>query len=106
MIIIKKRREFIDIQNNYDKKYHSDILLILIKKNISTRFGYIVSKKVDKKAVVRNKIKRIFREISRMAIKDNIVLNNDYEIIAKKDIINKSFWEIKDTIYSLLKEEK
>ena len=106
MIIIKKRREFIDIQNNYDKKYHSDILLILIKKNISTRFGYIVSKKVDKKAVVRNKIKRIFREISRMAIKDNIVLNNDYEIIAKKDIVNKSFWEIKDTIYSLLKEEK
>ena len=106
MIIIKSRRDFVDIQNNYDKKYHSDILLILIKKNVFTRFGYIVSKKVDKRAVVRNKIKRILREIFRMAIKDNIVLNNDYEIIAKKDIVNKSFWEIKDVIYNLLKGQK
>ena len=106
MITIKTRRDFVNIQNNYDIKFSNDILLILIKKNISTRFGYIVSKKVDKRAVVRNKIKRIFREISRMAIKDNIVLDNDYEIIAKKSIVNKTFWEIKDIIYSLLKEQK
>ena len=36
-----------------------------------TRFGFVVSKKFHKRAVKRNRIKRLFRECVRLAIKEN-----------------------------------
>ena len=104
--IIKKRRDFVFIQHNYDKKVQGKSVLLLIKENKKNtiRCGYIVTKKIDKRAVVRNKIKRILREIMRSAFKDKILTNNyDYELIAKIGCLNVSFHEIKDEIYNLLR---
>lgn len=43
-----------------------------------TKFGFVVSKKYHKRAVKRNRIKRLLRECVRMAIKENKLsrLNN------------------------------
>ena len=104
--IIKNRRDFVFIQHNYDKKLQNKNILLLIKKNNKEiiRCGYIVTKKVDKRAVARNRIKRILREIMRSAFKDGILKNNfDYELIAKIDCLKSSFHEIKDEIYNLLR---
>lgn len=101
---IKKRIDFINIQNSYNKKLIGNHLIVLCKNTNNKyititkkqklqnfiRIGYTVTKKVDKKAVIRNKIKRILREINRNLLKNaNYLYNNhmDYEFIAKKNII-------------------
>ena len=104
--IIKSRRDFVFIQHNYDKKLQNKSILLLIKENNKniTRCGYVVTKKIDKRAVIRNKIKRVLREIMRSAFKDKILKNNcDYELIAKIGCLNTSFYEMKNEIYNLLR---
>ena len=68
-----------------------------------SRFGFIVSKKVSNKAVVRNKVKRRLRE----AVKDilpSIKKGYDIAIFAQKAIIEKNFEEIsRDVEGALLK---
>jgi ribonuclease P protein component len=67
------------------------------------RIGFIVSKKVSKKAVERNKIKRRLREILR-----SITLDNQEKIdgvfITFPSIKEKSFEEMKKEVFSLLKK--
>jgi len=61
------------------------------KKNGLTvnRFGIIVSKKIDKRAVVRNKIKRFFRtSLSNLDKKMN--KGHDILIIVKKEVLGKT----------------
>jgi len=69
-------------------------------KLIRTRF--IVTKKIGS-AVIRNKIKRLLREILRLI---DIVSSVEIEliIIAKKNIRNKSFWELNAEIEKVLKQ--
>lgn len=74
--------------------------IIKNKKNIS-RFGFIVSSKISKKAVIRNKIKRQLREIIRHNL-DKIKTGIDVTIIAKQEIINKEYQEIKNDFENLL----
>lgn len=40
-------------------------------RDAQTRFGFVVSKKYHKRAVKRNRIKRLMRECVRLAIKEN-----------------------------------
>lgn len=49
-----------------------------------SRVGYIVSKKVSKKAVVRNRIKRLFREYFRHS--KSLFSSRDVIFICKRDI--------------------
>ncbi len=53
------------------------------------RFGVVVSKKIDKRAVVRNKIKRIFRN-ALTDLNRNMMPGHDILFIARKDILNKT----------------
>jgi len=52
------------------------------------RFGIVVSKKIDKRAVVRNRIKRIFRE-TLSELNKNMVPGHDILLIAKKEVLAK-----------------
>lgn len=61
------------------------------------RIGILVSFKVSKKAVERNKIKRRIREIVRAELK-NLKNGLDIVIIALPDIKNKTFKEIKPSL--------
>lgn len=45
--------------------------------NTTTKFGFVVSKKYHKRAVKRNRIKRLLRESVRLAIKENKIGNLD-----------------------------
>ena len=53
------------------------------------RFGIVVSKKIDKRAVVRNKIKRIFRD-ALLNLNKNMMSGHDILFIAKTGILSKT----------------
>lgn len=69
----------------------------------SFRIGIIVSKKVSKKAVKRNKIKRQIREIVR---ESNLKNGFDLVIVTYPTISLKTFEEIKKELNNLFKKAK
>ena len=103
---IKKKK---DIENIFKKgkTFKQDSLILKILKNdlSFSRFGFIVPKKVSKKAVVRNKIKRRIREIVRSMMIKELKTNNDCLIIGLKGIEEKDFQETKNIVEKLFKKQ-
>lgn len=66
------------------------------------RYGFIVSKKIDKRAVIRNKIKRQLGSIIEN-IQEEIKKGNDVLFIIKKNFLNETKEAIYLTIKNLLK---
>ncbi len=67
------------------------------------RFGIVVSKKIDKRAVVRNRIKRFFRT-SLMNLGEKMNTGHDILLIVKKEILNKTKEENLLTLKSSLEK--
>jgi len=91
------------LSKNENKK---DFSMIDSKNN---RFGFIVSSKVSKKAVLRNKIKRwlkaaILPYFNKKNIKEQKII--DMIIIVKPGIKIKNFQEVKETIDKLFKKTR
>ncbi|MFA6296861.1 MAG: ribonuclease P protein component [Patescibacteria group bacterium] len=68
-----------------------------------TRVGFLVGLKISKKAVIRNKIKRILREVFRLKIK-NCKLKKGFDIIVlvRPEIIGKSYTEVNQALDRVL----
>lgn len=62
------------------------------------RFGYIVGKKISKKSVTRNRVKRLFREVFRQ--NKSLFDSNDIIFFATGDISGKSANEISRELFS------
>lgn len=69
------------------------------------RFGFIVSSKISKRAVIRNKIKRRLREIIHKNIID-MKKGFDVVILVRPNIVDCDFGEIKEDVEKLLKKIK
>ena len=90
-----KDKDFAKVARHGRKSQGPELSLKWIENNQSySRWGIIVSLKVDKRAVIRNKIKRRLRAILRENI-DSLALGWDIIIITKD--------RIKDLDYSQLK---
>lgn len=100
---LKKEKDFKDV---FDKGrgFKQDLLYLKIKNNDLkfSRFGFVISKKVSKKAVVRNKIKRRLREILKAKL-PTIKKKIDGIIIVNPGIDN-SFVDLEETINKLFKK--
>ena len=103
---LKKKKDFEKLFEE-GKSFREKFLALKINKNSlnNNRFGFIVSKKVSKKAVMRNKIKRQLREIVRKEI-DNYQKGFDIAIIALPGIESKSFEEMSQALECVLKKIK
>jgi len=53
------------------------------------RFGIVVSKRVDARAVMRNKVKRFFRT-TLMNMNKKMVAGHDILFVVKKEVLNKT----------------
>lgn len=76
---LKKKKEFDDVFQN-GKTVNGSFLFIKFKKNNLEvpRFGFIAGLKISKKAVERNRIKRLLSEVVRVELKH---IKNNYDII-------------------------
>ena len=103
---LKRKKDFEKLFKE-GKSFREKFLVLKVNKNNlnSNRFGFIVSKKVSKKAPVRNKIKRRLREITRKEI-DNYQKGFDVAVIALPGIVLKNFKEINQALTSALKKIK
>lgn len=104
---LKKTRDFNRIYC-YGHKFFSRELILRWGENNKeeySRWGIIVSRKVDKKAVVRNKIKRRLRAILRENIK-YWPLKRDIILIARPQIKEWSFSELKENLEQILRKNK
>ncbi|MDD2646594.1 MAG: ribonuclease P protein component [Patescibacteria group bacterium] len=68
-----------------------------------SRFGFVISTKVSKKAVVRNKIKRRMRAIVRLSL-SKIKPGYDIMILTRTEIVKLSYAELKSKLELLLKQ--
>jgi ribonuclease P protein component len=72
---------FINIYRQGKRGYGTNLNLVYaVNKYDFSRFGFVVSKKNAKKAVERNKIKRIMRETVRQELKSGFIASG-YDII-------------------------
>lgn len=99
---LKREIKFLD-----PKTLNTPFFTVRIAKNdlSYSRFGFIVSKKIDKRATVRNSLKRHFRLCLEM-IFDNIQKGYDVLFILKKDARAKVQSELCKTLRALLKREE
>lgn len=71
------------------------------KDNLNSRFGFIISTKISKKAVIRNKIKRIISEKIRMKLPD-VKAGLDVVFLVKPSILRLEREEIEKEISNVL----
>jgi ribonuclease P protein component len=92
----------------WGKLYQSqDFGIAVIKRNDKgkSRFGFVVSKKISKSAVHRNRIKRAFREAVRRNL-DYFPKGIDAVILTKKSIFKKTTEEIMRELEKFARETK
>lgn len=68
-------------------------ILVLETKNNFSRIGFIFSTKLSKKATLRNKAKRIFREAVRKLL-PQVKPGYDIIFLGKREALGKSFLEV------------
>lgn len=107
---LKNKKTFDATYKN--RKVVSDSMLTIYlgreKKSLETptKGGFVVSKKYHKRAVKRNRIKRLLREVCRLAIKHQQLGNlNKYMsfiILPKDTAIGAKFCDVQASFYKLL----
>lgn len=107
---LKKRTAFLATYKT-GKTFHKEGITVFcgkLKKNdIPTKIGFVVSKKIHKRAVQRNRIKRLMRESVRLYMKDFIDFDTKYLsliFVASTRLLGKNFKQIDKSVKILMSE--
>ena len=109
LLSLSKNEDFKSLLSG--KKKSSKYLTIFFKtlsgkSNKCLNISFVAQKKLGN-AIKRNKIKRRLKNIMRQVLKtNNINLNYSYLLIAKKNMIDAKFFDIKETILKDYKKIK
>lgn len=103
---LKKKKDFENVLKK-GKGYKEDFLYLkIIKNNLkNSRFGFIVSNKFSKKAVIRNKIKRRLKSLTEIKL-SKIEKGIDGVIIVRPGLEINDFWELEEKINKLFEKAK
>ncbi len=95
---LTKNKEFDNVWQKGRSSFDKILGVKALKNDLKiSRFGIIVSTKVSKKAVLRNKIKRRIREISKKHF-ENLKNGFDIVIIAQKASLVEDFSALKKSV--------
>ncbi len=101
---LSKQKDFEQVAKKGNSFFTKEFGFKIIKNNFKkNRYGIVVSLKVDKKAVVRNKIRRQIREIIRLNNK-NIKQGFDIMILTRSLIKDLKYKEIEEKLLNLFKK--
>ena len=101
---LRKQKDFENVFNR--GVYFSEKFLILkaVENNLPfSRFGFVVSKKISKKAVERNRVKRLMSESIRLS-QEEIKPGFDVVFVSRSGIVGESLEEVKEPMENLLKK--
>jgi len=102
--MLKKQNRLARITKTKENKLFTSPLFnvrISNNKENKTRFAFIVSKKIDKRAVIRNQTKRVLRSVVEEII-ENLQTGKDVIIIAKKALVPKQKEEVIEQLNNIL----
>jgi len=103
---LKKKKDFERVFKT-GKGHKEDFLFLkIVENNLKiSRFGFVVSKKFSKKALIRNRIKRQLRELVKLKL-SKIKKGIDGVILVIPDLRDKDFLELEEIINKLFKKAK
>ncbi len=105
---LKKRNAFNATYRIGNSYYKNGITVFCGKEkkdDFDTKIGFVVSKKTHKRAVKRNRVKRLMRESIRLYIKSKPHFNPKYIsliFVASQKTLDKDFNEINNTILKIM----
>jgi len=104
---LKKRSDFLILQKAQESWATKTIIIQRLKNNLEkNRFGFTVSKRVSKRAVDRNLIKRRFRAILNELPPEKFGIGYDYVFVARADSLTRDYELLRgDVLYALRKIE-
>ena len=98
---LKNGKVFAYLRIKGQSNANKTLVLVHAPSKYPLRVGFIVSKKVDNRAVIRNKVRRRLREAFRALIpfiKDNV----NYIVIAREECRKATFEELSNSLLRLL----
>ncbi len=96
LIQIKKRADFVKIQSKGQKWVsHGLILQTMPGEAEEKRIGFTVSKKVDKSAVKRNRIKRRLRAVAADILPSGAKAGQDYILVGRPQTLTRPYETLK-----------
>ncbi|MFA6897347.1 MAG: ribonuclease P protein component [Patescibacteria group bacterium] len=102
---LRKQKDFDRVFGKGGSFFSQDFLALKVAPNdfACSRFGFIVSNKISKSAVKRNRIKRLLRESVRLRWAQ-IKPGFDVALMARADVSERSFEDVDKAVDSLLKK--
>lgn len=90
--ILKSRSDFLKVQSS-GKKWVSHGLILQVRENDlgQKRVGFTVSKKVDKSAVKRNRIKRRLRAVAADVLSIHAIESWDYILVGRPQTATRAY---------------
>lgn len=103
---LKKKKDFNKVAAG-DQQISGNFLILKFQSNDLSvaRVGFVVSKKVSKKAVLRNKVKRRLREAVRAELA-RVRPGFDLVFFTRREIKEKEFSDIQQLVKQLLEKAK
>ena len=100
---LQKNREYQKVYKKGRSLGDGNIVLFAMANNLGfSRFGFTVSKKVGK-AVVRNRVRRLFKEACRLNISE-FPPGRDYVLLARARVAGKNYQAVENSLMRLVKK--
>lgn len=99
--VLRKRAEFLAANKGLRNARPGFVLLTLANQGVGKRFGVTVTKKIGN-AVVRNRMKRRFRELLRAALPGDGLPDTDHVLIGREGGIERDFATMRQELSAAL----
>ncbi len=99
--VMRRRADFLAANRGLRVARPGFVLLANPNRGVGKRYGITVTKKVGN-AVVRNRIKRRFRELLRAALPDAGLPDHDHVLIARDGAIERDFGKLREELAEAL----